>query len=99
MHDQDSCARPAASTLDQDRQTEFGVLDFLLGEHPAQLTEAEVVGYRGGLRTKDASTFGESDEVVRAVGQLAGAGLIRRQGECVVPTRAARYFDWLAGER
>ena len=99
MQDQDRPARPETSTLDQDRRTEFGVLDFLLGEHPAQLTEAEVLGYRLGLRTKAAPTFGESDEVERAVGQLAGAGLVRRQGECVVPTRAARYFDWLAGQR
>ena len=99
MHDQDSSARPEASTLDIDRQTEFGVLNFLLGEHPAQLTEVEVLAYRLGLRTKAAPTFGESDSVERAVCQLTGAGLVRRQGECVVPTRAARYFAWLAEER
>ena len=80
-----------------DRQVESGVLKFLLGEHPALLTEAEVVAYRVGLPTEDAATFEESDDVERAVGQLAGAGLVRRQGESVIPTRAARYFDWLAG--
>lgn len=87
------------STLDKDRQTEFGILDFLLAEHPSQVTEAELVRYRAGLRAKDTPPFGETDAVERAVGQLAGAGLLRRQGESVVLTRAARYFDWLAEER
>jgi hypothetical protein len=99
MHDQDSCGRPEMSTLDQDRQTEFGVLEFLFDEHPAQVAEAEVVRYRAGLRAKDFPPFGEKDAVERAVGQLAGNGLIRREGESIVLTKAARYFDWLAEER
>jgi hypothetical protein len=99
MHDQDSSERPETSTLDQDRQTEFNVLEFLLGEHPAQITESEVVLFRGWLRIKGAPTFGETDDVERAVGQLVGAGLVRRQGESLIPTRAARYFNWLSEER
>lgn len=99
MHDQDSCGRPEVSTLDKDRQIEFGVLDFLLGEHPAQVTESEVVRYRAGLRAKDFPPFGEKDEVERAIGELAGNGLVRREGESIILTKAARYFDWLAEER
>ena len=99
MQTEDRGETPERGPLDVDRQIEFSVLEFLLGEHPAQVTEAEIVCYRAGLRAKDAAPFGESDEVERAVDQLAGAGLLRCQGCCVVLTRAARYFDWLAEER
>ena len=95
MHHQDSSARPEASTLDQDRQIEFAVLDFLLVEHPAQVTQSEAVEYLNGHRAEGSPCFAETDPVDRAVGQLVGAGLARRHGGCVVPSGAARHFAWL----
>lgn len=79
----------------KDVHMEFVVLTYLLDEHPAQLTIAEL------SRALDAEPdgFDDRDAVQRAVRELAGAGLLHRHGEFVLPTRAARYFERLSEEQ
>jgi hypothetical protein len=73
----------------EDRGTESAVLALLLIEHPAQLTMDELVLVLHG----DVDLFEPRDAAERAVRELVGAGLVRRQGDYLVPTRAALYFD------
>jgi hypothetical protein len=75
----------------EDETMESAVLRQLLDLHPAWLTleelTREVVGSGG--------RFAERDAVERAVRGLAGAGLLHRGEEFVVPTRAALRFSEL----
>ncbi len=72
----------------KDAQTESAVLAFVLRNHPAQLTADELaLALLGG-----AGEFQEDDAIRRAVRELAGAGLLHRNGALLSPTRAARYF-------
>jgi hypothetical protein len=74
--------------LDQgnpDTATQRAVLSLVLNEHPALLAASEVE-----------REVGASDAVERAVLDLTGAGLLRREGATVLPTRAALHFDRLA---
>jgi hypothetical protein len=79
------------TTRAQDAATESAVLMRLLDLHPSQVTLAElsrdVVGERAG--------FAERDALERAVRDLRGAGLIHRNDEFVLPTRAALRFHEL----
>jgi hypothetical protein len=72
----------------EDAKAERVVLEFLLEEHPSQLTIPELSlalnARPGGFNTYDA--------VERAVRELDGAGLLHCQGGFVLPTRAALYF-------
>lgn len=62
------------------------VLDELLGEHPALMTYEEA----RLARVRDPEDRGESDSFESAVRGLGCAGLIRRQGDLLVPVRPAR---------
>ena len=79
------------TTWVEDEDVESAVLQQLLDLHPAQLTLEELTR-EFGARCGD---FGARDAVERAVRDLAGAGLLHRGDEFVVPTRAALRFSEL----
>jgi hypothetical protein len=68
-----------------DARTQRAVLSLVLDEHPALLASAEVE-----------QEIGAGDATQRAMRDLSGAGLLRREGATVLPTRAALHFDRLA---
>jgi hypothetical protein len=92
MHDQHSSGCPTAAPHDdRDPQVAYEeqqalVLDDLLSEHPALMTfeEARLA------RVRDPEDRGEADAFEIAVRGLGWAGLIRRQGDLLVPVRPAR---------
>ena len=92
MHDQHSSGCPTAAPRgDRDPQVAYEeqqalVLDELLDEHPALMTfeEARLACVR------DPGDRGEADAFEVAVRGLGWAGLIRRQGDLLVPVRPAR---------
>ena len=100
MHDQDSSGRHASAPHgDRDPQVAYeqeqaGVLDRLLSEHPALMTyeEARIAHVR------DPGDWGESDAFEIAVRALGSAGLIRREGDLLVPVRPARRMAALGFE-
>jgi hypothetical protein len=69
----------------EDAAAQRAVLSLVLDEHPALLA-AEEIGRE----------VGAGDAVDRALSDLTGAGLLRREGATVLPTRAALHFDRLA---
>jgi hypothetical protein len=77
----------------QDAATESTVLQHLLALHPTHPSLEELLRE---LLGEDAD-FARRDAVERAVRDLAGAGLLRRNGELVMPTLAALRFDELLG--
>lgn len=77
----------------EDAALEAAVLRQLLALHPVQLTAAEIVRELAG----DPEDFALADAVERAVRDLAAAGLVHRNGEVVIPSRAALRFDELLG--
>lgn len=79
------------TTWAEDEEVESAVLRQLLDLHPTQLT-LEELAREFGARCGD---FGAHDAVERAVRDLAGAGLLHRGKEFVVPTRAALRFNEL----
>ena len=80
------------SPIAQDTTVEAAVLRQLLALHPVQLTIAELV-----REVSDGpGDFAATDPVERAVGQLGAAGLVHRNGEMVLPSRAAlRFYELL----
>jgi hypothetical protein len=68
-----------------DARTQRAVLSLVLDEHPALLAAGEV-----------GREIGAGDAAERALRDLTGAGLLRREGATVLPTRAALHFDRLA---
>lgn len=76
----------------EDLRTEHAVIGFLLDEHPTRLTFDEL------LVAFDPKDYAEKDAIGRAVKELIGAGLLRRDGDLVGPTRAAIHFDRLEAE-
>jgi hypothetical protein len=92
MHDQHSSGRPTQSRRDdRDPQVAYDeeqayVLDEVLDEYPALMTyeEARIAHVR------DPEDWGESDAFESAVKALVRAGLIRRQGDLLVPVRPVR---------
>lgn len=68
-----------------DDAAQRAVLSLVLHEHPALLAVSEVE-----------REIGADDATARAVRDLTGAGLLRREGATVLPTRAALHFDRLA---
>jgi hypothetical protein len=73
------------TTRDADRATESAAIRLLLQLHPIQVTVDELVRELVGERPD----FVERDSVERAVRDLAGAGLLHRNDELLMPTRAA----------
>ena len=64
---------------------ESAVLQHLLALHPVQITLAELTREV----TEDPEQFAQRDAVERAVRDLAGAGLVHRSNDFVLPSRAA----------
>lgn len=75
----------------EDESVESAVLRQLLDLHPTQVTLEELAREFGAGR----SDFAAHDAIERAVRDLAGAGLLHRGGEFVIPTRAALRFNEL----
>jgi hypothetical protein len=75
----------------EDARAQSAVLSVLLGEHPAQLTTSEL----SRQLVEDPEDFGQRDAVDRAVRDLAGIGLVHRQGPFVLPSRIALYRERL----
>jgi predicted transcriptional regulator len=75
----------SATTEGQDAATESAVLQQLLAIHPTQVTVAELVRELNGPE----ADFAERDAIARAVRDLAGVGLVHRNGDLLTPTRAA----------
>jgi len=74
------------STAAEDAALESAALQQVLALHPATITLEELARELGG---EDADSF------ERAVRDLVAAGLLRRSGSLVLPTRAALRFDEL----
>jgi hypothetical protein len=77
-----------------DESWQIAVLSYVLLEHPAFLSVDE-------LRREmvaDCRDFSESDAHDRAVRDLVAAGLLRCDGDSILPTRAAVRFNALQTE-
>jgi len=81
------------TTAEADARAEATVLRWLLAQHPIQITFEELV--REICEQPD--DFAERDALERAVRDLAGSGLVHRNGDFVLPSRAALRFDELLG--
>ncbi len=75
----------------EDEVVQSAVLSLVLALHHDQLTLVELIREM----VIDPENFAERDAVERAVRDLVGAGLLRRSGELVLPTRAAVHFHRL----
>lgn len=77
----------------EDKAIEAAVLRQLLALYPVQLTlkelNREIAGEEGDFALVDA--------VERAVRELTAAGLVHRNGEVILPSRAALRLDELFG--
>jgi hypothetical protein len=83
----------SASLDPKDKKCGRAVLAYLLYKHPERLTIpglSRVLNEGGG--------FDEADAVERAVRELVGVGLLECDGGCIVPTRAALYFEALESD-
>jgi hypothetical protein len=87
MNERDDIRTPA----EEDARTEAAVLRWLLALHPAQITFEELLRQA----CEDPDDFAQRDAVERAVRDLTIAGLVHRNGEFVIPSRAALRFDEL----
>jgi hypothetical protein len=81
------------TTHGDDTAIEAAVLRQLLALYPVQLTLEEVVREVAG----EPDEFALRDAVERAVRELCATGLAHRNGEVVVPSRAALRLDELLG--
>jgi hypothetical protein len=72
---------------------EFALLLHVLDEHPALLDKSDLIRELSGA----AEDVAGRDAVERAISELVGRGLLKRLGECVLPTRAAAYIRILGG--
>lgn len=81
-------ANPSPPSFDEreDKPTQRAVLALLLYEFPAQLTKEDLRYTLGTDKGK---------ELEHALRSLDAVGLIWREGDFVLPTLAARHFDWL----
>ncbi|HWM54839.1 MAG TPA: hypothetical protein VNO20_05580 [Solirubrobacterales bacterium] len=81
------------STAEEETRTESAVLQYILAFHPVQTSREEL------LREFDQGSGDatQRDAVERAVRDLIASGLLQRNGEMVLPTRAALRFDQLLG--
>jgi hypothetical protein len=77
----------------EDKAIEAAVLRQLLALYPVQLTLKELDREIAG----EESEFALVDAVERAVRELTAAGLVHRNGEVVLPSRAALRLDELFG--
>lgn len=84
------CDRSSPSP--EDAILQRAALTFVLAEHPTRLTQGELTR----VLADDPEDAAQRSAVIRAVGELTGAGLLRRDGHFVSPTRAALHFNRLA---
>lgn len=77
----------------EDAAVEATVLRQLLLLHPTQVMVEELIVDIAA----DPEAFAERDAIERAVRDLARAGLVHRNGEFAIPSRAALRFDELLG--
>jgi predicted transcriptional regulator len=84
-------AEESSRQAGNDEQVESAVLRQLLLLHPAQVTVEELITDVAA----DPEEFAERDSVERAVRDLARAGLVHRNGEFAIPSRAALRFSEL----
>ena len=77
-------ANPSPPAFDEreGKQTQRALLALLLHEFPTQLTRDKLREALGG-------------DVAKAVHVLASVELVWCEGDFVLPTLAARHFDWL----
>lgn len=75
------------STAEQDAALESATLQQVLALHPTTLSLDELV--------RELGEEDDAEPVERAVRDLTAAGLLRRSGDLVSPTRAALRFDEL----
>jgi hypothetical protein len=80
-------------TAGEDALIEAVVLRQVLILHPAQVTFEELVREVAA----DPEAFAERDAIERAVRDLARTGLLHRNGEFVLASRAALRFNELLG--
>jgi len=78
---------------EDDAAVEAALLRQLLALHPSQITFGELLREIGA----GPEDFAERDAVERAVRDLTAAGLLHRNGDLVLPSRAALRFDELLG--
>jgi hypothetical protein len=76
----------------EDAVLQRAVLTFVLAEYPTRLSQGELTR----ILAADPEDAVQRSALIRAISELAAAGLLRRDGHFVAPTRAALYFDWLA---
>ena len=76
----------------EDAMIQRAALTFVLAEHPTRLTQGELTR----ILASDPDDAAQRNAVIRALEELATAGLLHRDGHIVTPTRAALYFDRLA---
>lgn len=74
------------STAAEDAALESAALQQVLALHPGTITSEELMRELGEE---------DADSIERAVRDLVAAGLLRRSGSLVLPTRAALRFDEL----
>lgn len=77
----------------EDATVEAAVLRQVLELHPLQITFEELLRDVAG----EPGDFAQRDAVERAVRELAAAGLLHRNHDFVLPSRAALRFDHLFG--
>jgi hypothetical protein len=97
MHDKPKGAgsdERAATPALQDLRDQGAVLTEILALHPTQLRLSELVQEI----TAGAADFAQTDAIERAVRDLVSVGLLFRNGDLVLPTRAALRFDELIEE-
>lgn len=81
------------SSTEEDTAMESAILQHLLAIHPVQVTVAELIRELAD----DPAPFAQRDAVERGVRDLAGAGLVHRSNDLILPSRAALRFDELIG--
>jgi len=86
-------AEEIRAPAEQDSTIEAAVLRQLLALHPVQLTLGDLLREVAGKP----GDFASKDGVERAVRDLVVAGLVNRNGDVVLPSRAALRFDELLG--
>jgi hypothetical protein len=81
-------ANPSPLLFDEreDKPMQRAVLSLLLHEFPTHLTREELRYTLGSDKGK---------ELEHALRSLDAVGLVWREGDFVLPTLAARHFDWL----
>jgi hypothetical protein len=79
------------TTKAEDAAAESVVLMRILDLHPSQVTVAELAREIAG----EGAGFAERDSLERAIRDLSGVGLLHRNDDFVLPTRAALRFNEL----